>query len=54
MNRYGIPASGVRDLLVDYLEEIRAGMDYCSLENLAYRLARLFWWEVDTDQSQTS
>ena len=24
VNRYGIPASGVRDLLVDYLEEIRA------------------------------
>jgi hypothetical protein len=46
VKRYGIPASGVRDLLVDYLDEIRAGMDYCSLENLAYRLARLFWWEV--------
>ena len=23
VNRYGIPASGVRDLLVDYLDEIR-------------------------------
>ena len=46
VNRYSIPASGVRDLLVDYLEEVRPGMDYASLEGLAYRLARLFWWEV--------
>lgn len=43
---YGIPPSGARDLLVDYLGEVRVGMDYSSLEGLAYRLARLFWWEV--------
>jgi hypothetical protein len=46
VDRYGIPASGVRDLLVDYLDEIRPGMDYGSVEGLAYRLARLFWWEI--------
>lgn len=46
VDRYGIPPSGVRDLLVDYLTEIRPGMDYGSLTGLAYRLARLFWWEV--------
>lgn len=46
VDRYGIPASGVRNLLVDYLEEIRHGMDYGSLEGFAYRLARLFWWQV--------
>lgn len=46
VDRYGIPASGVRDLLVDYLEELQPGMDYSSLEGLAYRLARLFWWEI--------
>lgn len=46
VDRYGIPASGVRNLLVDYLDEIRPGMDYGSLEGLAYRLARLFWWQV--------
>ena len=46
VDRYGIPASGVRNLLVDYLEEIKPGMDYSSLEGLAYRLARLFWWEI--------
>ncbi len=46
VDRYGIPASGVRNLLVDYLEEIKPGMDYSSLEGLAYRLVRLFWWEI--------
>ena len=46
VDRYGIPPSGVRDLLVDYLNEIRPSMDYSSLEGLAYRLARLFWWQV--------
>lgn len=46
VDRYGIPASGVRDLLVGYLEELQPNMDYSSLEGLAYRLARLFWWEI--------
>jgi integrase len=46
VDRYGIPPSGVRDVLVDYLSEIKAGMDYGSLQSLAYRIARLFWWEV--------
>lgn len=46
VDRYGIPHSGVRDLFVDYLEEIRPGIDYGSLEGLAYRLVRLFWWEI--------
>lgn len=44
--RYGIPESGVRDLLVDYLREVQPGMDYGSLEGVAYRLVRLFWAEV--------
>ncbi|MCZ0732563.1 site-specific integrase, partial [Mycolicibacterium iranicum] len=43
VDRYGIPASGVRDVLVGYLEELQPNMDYGSLEGLAYRLARLFW-----------
>ena len=46
VDRYGIPPSGVRDLLVDYLGEVKPGMDYASLVGLAYRLVRLFWWEV--------
>jgi len=46
VDRYGIPASEVRDVLVDYLGEVKPGMDYSSLSALAYRLVRLFWWEV--------
>lgn len=46
VDRYGIPAGGVRDLLIDYLGELKPVMDYASLEGLAYRLVRLFWWEV--------
>jgi integrase len=48
VDRYGIPAGAVRDLLVDYLGELRPSMDYSSLEHVAYRLARLFWREVVT------
>jgi integrase len=46
VDRYGVPPSGVRDLLVDYLNELKPGLDYSSLAALAYRLVRLFWWEV--------
>ncbi|HEX2297325.1 MAG TPA: site-specific integrase, partial [Pseudonocardiaceae bacterium] len=46
VDRYGIPPGGVRDLLVDYLGELKPGMDYGSLQGLAYRLVRLFWWEI--------
>jgi hypothetical protein len=46
VDRYGIPASGVRDVLVDYFSEIKSGMDYGSLQGLAYRIAPLYWWEV--------
>ncbi|MDR7381184.1 tyrosine-type recombinase/integrase [Promicromonospora iranensis] len=46
VDRYGLPAGAVRDLLVDYLRELKPSMDYGSLEGWAYRLVRLFWWEV--------
>ncbi|WP_433020058.1 tyrosine-type recombinase/integrase [Kribbella sp. CA-294648] len=46
VDRYGVPSGGVRDLLVDYLRELKPSMDYSSLEGWAYRLVRLFWWEV--------
>lgn len=46
VDRYGIPPSGVCDLLVDYLSELKPGMDYGCLQGLAYRLVRLFWWEI--------
>lgn len=41
--RYGLPNGGIRDLLVDYLQEVRPGMDYGSWESLAYRLCCVFW-----------
>ncbi|WP_077490692.1 site-specific integrase [Sinomonas mesophila] len=54
VDRYAIPASPVRDLLVDYLEELAPNMDYGSLSGLAYRLVRLFWAEViDINPDQT-
>lgn len=46
VDRYGLPPGGVRDLLVDYLSELKPSMDYGTLEGWAYRLVRLFWWEV--------
>ncbi|HEY3688830.1 MAG TPA: hypothetical protein VGL46_00770 [Pseudonocardiaceae bacterium] len=45
VDRYRIPASGVRDVLVDYLSEIKPGMDYGLLHGVAYRLVRLSWWQ---------
>ncbi len=44
--RYRLPPSGVRDLLVDYLGEIRPGLDYRSWESLGYKLCHLFWHTV--------
>ncbi len=46
LSRYGIPASPVRDVLVDYLAEIRPGLDYGSWLHYAYTLGRAFWWEI--------
>lgn len=46
VDRYGIPAGPVRDLLVDYLGELRPALDYSSLEGRAYILARVFWRTV--------
>jgi hypothetical protein len=46
VDRYGLPPGGVRDLLVDYLRELKPSMDYGTLEGWAYRLVRLFWWEI--------
>ncbi|WP_432945752.1 tyrosine-type recombinase/integrase [Kribbella sp. CA-253562] len=55
VDRYGIPPGGVRDLLVDYLRELKPSMDYGTLEGWAYRLVRLFWWEVlQINPAQTS
>ncbi|MFJ8819161.1 tyrosine-type recombinase/integrase [Amycolatopsis thermoflava] len=44
--RYGIPPSPVREVLVDYLAEVRPGLDYGSWLHYAYTLGRAFWWEI--------
>jgi integrase len=46
VDRYGTPPGGVRDVLVDYLRELKPSMDYGTLQGWAYRLVRLFWGEV--------
>ena len=46
IDRYGLPAGPVRDLLVDYLDEIRPGVDYSTYSHIAHHLGRLFWWSV--------
>jgi integrase len=46
VDRYDVPAGPVRDLIVDYLNEIRPGLDYSTLVQVTHHLARLFWWTV--------
>ncbi len=46
VGRYGVPPGPVRDLLVDYLQEIRPGVDYSTLENIAGHLTRVFWMQI--------
>lgn len=47
IDRYGIECRQVRDLLVDYLAERRAALDYASLHKLSYTLGRLFWRDLE-------
>jgi integrase len=47
VDRYGILCRPVRDVLVDYLAERQAALDYVSLKNLAYCLAKLFWSDLE-------
>ena len=55
VDRYGIAPGGVRDLLVDYLGELRQSLDYSSLETKAYILGRLFWRSVlDVEPAQAT
>ncbi|HUZ69868.1 MAG TPA: site-specific integrase [Candidatus Saccharimonadales bacterium] len=44
---YGILCRPVRDVLVDYLAERQPSLDYVSLKNLAYCLAKLFWSDLE-------
>jgi integrase len=46
LDRYSIPASPVRDVLIDYLTEVRPGLDYGSWLHYVHTLGRAFWWEI--------
>ncbi|MGH3182211.1 MAG: tyrosine-type recombinase/integrase, partial [Streptosporangiaceae bacterium] len=48
IDRYDLACRPVRDLLVDYLNERRAGIDYVTLNGLAYQLGLLFWKDLET------
>ena len=42
IDRYDLACRPVRDLLVDYLNERRPGIDYVTMNGLAYQLGLLF------------
>ncbi|GAB4085029.1 tyrosine-type recombinase/integrase [Myceligenerans cantabricum] len=47
VDRYDVKCTPVRDLLVDYLHERSAGMDYNSMRYLASKLVLLFWCDLE-------
>lgn len=47
VDRHGIACTAIRDLLVLYLEERAAGLDYPSATQLTNRLAKLFWRDIE-------
>ncbi|HXZ76300.1 MAG TPA: site-specific integrase [Streptosporangiaceae bacterium] len=47
IDRYRIACRPVRDVLVDYLAERQAAMDFSSLQRLAYLLGKLFWADIE-------
>lgn len=47
IDRYGIAAGPVRDLLIRYLEERKTSVDYTTLKGLARMLAGNFWTDLE-------
>lgn len=47
VDRYGLQCREVRGVLVRYLDERRPSMDYSGFRSLAYRLAGLFWADLE-------
>jgi hypothetical protein len=47
IDRYRIRCWPVRDVLVDYLRERQAAMDFSSLQHYAYLLGKLFWVNIE-------
>jgi len=47
IDRYRIGCAGMRDVLVDYLRERQASLDFSSLQRDAYLLGKLFWADLE-------
>ncbi|MGW3473381.1 hypothetical protein ACWDKQ_34125 [Saccharopolyspora sp. NPDC000995] len=47
VDRYGLTCRPIRDLLVSYLRERQPSLDYNSLKDLSYYLARRFWKDLE-------
>jgi integrase len=47
---YDVVCQPVRNLLVDYLQERQAGMDYTSVRQLASKLVLLFWRDLELNE----
>lgn len=47
---YQVACAPIRKLLVDYLRERQAGMDYTSLRQLASKLVLLFWRDLELNE----
>ncbi|MGW0509133.1 tyrosine-type recombinase/integrase [Streptomyces olivaceoviridis] len=47
VDRYQLKCKPIRDLIVDYLTERQAGLDYSSLKHLSSVLAGLFWADIE-------
>jgi hypothetical protein len=47
IDRYHIQCRPVRDVLVDYLRERQAAVDFSSLQRFAYLLGKLFWADIE-------
>ena len=48
VDRYPIACRCVRAVIIDYLKERQPALDYGSLRNLSYVLARCFWADIET------
>ncbi|MDQ3764105.1 MAG: hypothetical protein M3460_21680 [Actinomycetota bacterium] len=47
IDRYRIACRPVRDVLIDYLRERQASVDFSSLQRFAYLLGKLFWADLE-------
>ncbi|MFD5597513.1 tyrosine-type recombinase/integrase [Streptomyces griseorubiginosus] len=47
VDRHPVASTGIRALLIDYLEERRPRLDYSTVDNLARYLTRNFWADIE-------